>query len=152
RIATRFRVWATDRLREYCVKVFTMDDGRLKELGGSTYWRELLDRIRIIRSREKAMYHQVHDLYATGVEYDPKAPETTEFFKVVQNKLHHAAHGHTAAEVIAARADATLPNMGLTNFSGRKPLKSDVSIAKNYLDESELRKLNALVSAYFDAA
>lgn len=152
RIATRFRIWATDRLREYLVKGFTMDDARLKELGGGQYWRDLLERIRDIRSSEKVLYRQVLDLYATSVDYDPSADETTEFFKVVQNKLHFAAHGHTAAEVIAERADASQPNMGLTTFSGKRPRKRDVTVAKNYLSEAELKRLNTLVSAYFDAA
>jgi hypothetical protein len=150
--ATRFRIWATERLREYLVKGFTMDDDRLKQLGGGQYWRELLERIRDIRSSEKVMYRQVLDLYATSVDYDPSAPASVEFFKVVQNKLHFAAHGHTAAEVISERADASQPHMGLTTFVGERPRKSDVSVAKNYLDESELKKLGALVSAYFDAA
>lgn len=150
--ATRFRIWATERLREYLVKGFTMDDDRLKQLGGGQYWRELLNRIRDIRSSEKVMYRQVLDLYATSIDYDPAAPASMEFFKVVQNKLHFAAHGHTAAEVIAERADAGRPNMGLTTFAGERPRKSDVSVAKNYLSESELKKLNTLVSAYFDAA
>lgn len=150
--ATRFRIWATERLREYLIKGFTMDDEKLKNLGGGQYWRELLERIRDIRSSEKVMYRQVLDLYATSVDYDSKAEESVEFFKIVQNKLHFAAHGRTAAEVIAARADATQPNMGLTSFAGDRLTKSDVSVAKNYLDESELKKLNTLVSAYFDAA
>lgn len=152
RVATQFRIWATERLREYLIKGFTMDDAKLKNLGGGSYWRELLERIRDIRSSEKVLYRQVLDLYATSVDYDPRAPETTEFFKVVQNKLHYAAHGQTSAEVIAARADAAKPNMGLTSFSGERPRKYDVTIAKNYLGESELKKLNTLVSAYFDAA
>lgn len=152
KIATQFRIWATERLREYLVKGFTMDDAKLKNLGGGTYWRELLERIRDIRSSEKVLYRQVLDLYSTSIDYDPKAEETVEFFKIVQNKLHYAAHGRTAAEVIAARADATKPNMGLTSFAGVRPRKSDVSVAKNYLDETELKKLNTLVSAYFDAA
>lgn len=152
KVATQFRIWATERLREYLVKGFTMDDQKLKNLGGGTYWRELLERIRDIRSSEKVLYRQVLDLYATSIDYDPKAEETVEFFKIVQNKLHYAAHGHTAAEVIAARADATKPSMGLTSFAGAQPRKSDVSVAKNYLSETELKKLNTLVSAYFDAA
>lgn len=152
RLATQFRIWATERLREYLVKGFTMDDAKLKNLGGGTYWRELLDRIRDIRSSEKVLYRQVLDLYATSVDYDPSAEETQRFFAAVQNKLHYAAHGHTAAEVVAARADATKHSMGLTSFAGARPVKSDVSVAKNYLDESELKKLNTLVSAYFDAA
>lgn len=152
RLATQFRIWATERLREYLIKGFTMDDAKLKNLGGGQYWRELLERIRDIRSSEKVLYRQVLDLYATSIDYDSKAAETVEFFKVVQNKLHYAAHGRTAAEVIAARADADQPNMGLTSFAGERLTKSDVSVAKNYLDESELKKLNTLVSAYFDAA
>jgi hypothetical protein len=152
KVATQFRIWATERLREYLVKGFTMDDQKLKNLGGGNYWRELLERIRDIRSSEKVLYRQVLDLYATSIDYDPKAEETVEFFKIVQNKLHYAAHGRTAAEVIAARADATQPNMGLTSFADERPRKSDVSVAKNYLGESELKKLNTLVSAYFDAA
>lgn len=152
KVATQFRIWATERLREYLVKGFTMDDAKLKNLGGGTYWRELLDRIRDIRSSEKVLYRQILDLYATSVDYDPRAEETVEFFKIVQNKLHFAAHGRTAAEVIASRADATQPNMGLTSFAGQRPIKAEVTIAKNYLSENELKKLNTLVSAYFDAA
>ncbi|MBN2821662.1 MAG: virulence RhuM family protein [Coriobacteriia bacterium] len=152
RVATQFRIWATERLREYLIKGFMMDDAKLKNLGGGAYWRELLERIRDIRSSEKVLYRQVLDLYATSVDYDPTAEETVEFFKIVQNKLHYAAHGHTAAEVIATRADASRPDMGLTSFAGEHPRKSDVTVAKNYLNESELKKLNTLVSAYFDAA
>lgn len=152
KVATRFRIWATERLREYLIKGFTMDDAKLKELGGGRYWRELLERIRDIRSSEKVLYRQVLELYATSVDYDPTAEETAEFFKIVQNKLHYAAHGHTAAEVIASRADASQPDMGLTSFAGERLRKSDVTVAKNYLNESELKKLNTLVSAYFDAA
>jgi hypothetical protein len=150
--ATQFRIWATERLREYLVKGFTMDDAKLKNLGGGQYWRELLERIRDIRSSEKVLYRQVLDLYATSLDYDANAPETAEFFKIVQNKLHYGAHGRTAAEVIAARADAGEPHMGLTSFKGARPRKSDISVAKNYLNENELKKLNTLVSAYFDAA
>ena len=149
---TQFRIWATERLREYLVKGFTMDDVRLKNLGGGTYWKELLDRIRDIRSSEKVLYRQVLDLYATSVDYDPRSDESALFFKAVQNKLHYAAHGHTAAEVIAQRADAGKPFMGLLSFSGSHPTKAEVVIAKNYLDETELKRLNTLVSAYFDAA
>ena len=152
KIATQFRIWVTERLREYLVKGFTMDDAKLKNLGGGQYWRELLDRIRDIRSSEKVLYRQVLDLYATSIDYDAKAEETVEFFKAVQNKLHYAAHGRTAAEVIASRADATQPNMGLTIFAGKRPVKAETTIAKNYLRETEIKKLNALVSAYFDAA
>ncbi len=149
---TQFRIWATERLREYLVKGFTMDDERLKNLGGGSYWKELLDRIRDIRSSEKVLYRQVLDLYSTSVDYNPKSDEAVLFFKTVQNKLHYAAHGQTAAEVIASRADAGKPFMGLLSFSGSKPTKAEIVIAKNYLDEKELKRLNTLVSAYFDAA
>lgn len=152
KVATQFRIWATERLREYLVKGFTMDDLKLKELGGGRYWRELLGRIRDIRSSEKVLHRQVLDLYATSIDYDAKALETSEFFAVVQNKLHFAAHGRTSAEVIAERADASQQNMGLTSFAGDHLLKSDVSIAKNYLEEGELKKLSTLVAAYFEAA
>lgn len=151
-LATRFRIWATERLREYLVKGFTLDDEKLKNLGGGTYWRELLERIREIRSSEKAMYRQVLDLFATSVDYNPHSMEAREFFKVVQNKLHFGAHGHTAPEVVARRADASKPNMGLTSFRGSRPSKSEVTIAKNYLNEFELKQLGSLVSAYFEAA
>ena len=151
-VGTRFRQWATQRLHEYIVKGFTMDDKRLKGNGGGMYWKELLDRIRDIRSSEKVLYRQVLDLYATSVDYDPKADESVRFFKIVQNKLHYAAHGHTAAEVIYERADAEKPFMGLTSFSGSNPAKKDVTIAKNYLTEDELKILNNLVSGYFDFA
>lgn len=152
KIATNFRRWATDRLKEYMVKGFTMDDERLKQLGGGNYWHELLDRIRDIRSSEKVMYRQVLDLYATSVDYDPKSRESIAFFKMVQNKLHYAAHGHTAAEVIFERADADKPFMGLTSFSGDFPTAKDTHIAKNYLSEEELKILNGIVSGYFDFA
>lgn len=151
-IATQFRIWATERLKEYLIKGFTMDDERLKQNGGGNYWKELLARIRDIRSSEKVLYRQVLDLYATSRDYDAKAPETIEFFKVVQNKLHFAAHGHTASEVIYERADADKPFMGLTTFSGALPTKSEAKIAKNYLSEKELKILNNLVSGYFDFA
>ena len=150
--ATRFRRWATERLKEYLIKGFTMDDERLKKLGGGNYWKELLDRIRDIRSSEKVMYRQVLDLYATSVDYDPKSSESVAFFKMVQNKLHYAAHGHTAAEVIYERADANKPFMGLTTFSGDFPTAGDICIAKNYLTEDELKILNNIVSGYFDFA
>ena len=150
--ATRFRQWATERLKEYIIKGFTMDDERLKQLGGGSYWKELLDRIRDIRSSEKVMYRQVLDLYATAVDYDPRSDISIEFFKIVQNKLHFAAHGHTAAEVIYERADAEQPFMGLTTFKGEHPTLADVRIAKNYLKEDELKILNNLVSGYFDFA
>lgn len=152
RIATNFRRWATERLKEYMIKGFTMDDERLKQMGGGGYWRELLDRIRDIRSSEKVMYRQVLDLYATSVDYDPKAEESIKFFKIVQNKLHYAAHGHTAAEVVYDRADADKPFMGLTTFAGDFPTKNEVTVAKNYLSEEELKVLNNLVSGYFDFA
>ncbi|MCM1062695.1 MAG: virulence RhuM family protein [Eubacterium sp.] len=151
-IATRFRIWATERLKEYMIKGFVLDDERLKNLGGGGYWKELLDRIRDIRSSEKVMYRQVLDLYATSVDYDPKSSESVAFFKMVQNKLHYAAHGHTAAEVIYERADASKPFMGLTAFSGDFPTSKDIGIAKNYLTEDELKILNNLVSGYFDFA
>ena len=134
-IATRFRRWATERLKEYIVKGFTMDDERLKKLGGGNYWKELLDRIRDIRSSEKVMYRQVLDLYATSVDYNPRSAESIAFFKMVQNKLHYAAHGHTAAEVIYERADADKPFMGLRAFAGDFPAAQDIEIAKNYLDK-----------------
>lgn len=151
-VATRFRIWATERLKEYMLKGFTMDDERLKELSGGNYWKELIDRIRDIRSSEKVMYRQVLDLYATSVDYDPKSDESIQFFKIVQNKLHFAAHGHTAAELIYDRVDADKPFMGLTTFSGELPRLKDIRIAKNYLDEKELKVLNNLVSGYFDFA
>lgn len=151
-IATHFRRWATERLKEYIIKGFTMDDERLKGNGGGAYWHELLDRIRDIRSSEKVMYRQVLDLYATAVDYDPRSDISIEFFKIVQNKLHFAAHGNTAAEVIFNRADADAPLMGLTSFKGDHPTLRDAKIAKNYLSEEELKILNNLVSGYFDFA
>ena len=149
---TQFRIWATQRLKEYLIKGFTMDDERLKGNGGGNYWKELLDRIRDIRSSEKVLYRQVLDLYATSVDYNPRSEESILFFKMVQNKLHFAVHGHTAAEVIYERADAEKPFMGLTTFSGELPVLKDISIAKNYLNENELKILNNLVSGYFDLA
>ena len=151
-IATQFRRWATEHLKEYMIKGFTMDDERLKNLGGGNYWKELLDRIRDIRSSEKVMYRQVLDLYATSVDFNPKSSESIAFFKMVQNKLHYAAHGHTAAEVIYERASAEQPFMGLRNFSGDFPTLKDIGIAKNYLNEEELKILNNIVSGYFDFA
>jgi len=148
----QFRRWATNILREYLIKGFSMNDELLKKAGGGSYWHELLMRIRDIRSSEKVMYRQVLDLYATSVDYDPRTPESREFFKVVQNKLHYAAHGHTAAEVVATRANADATNMGLTVFAGEQPVKSDVGIAKNYLEKDELEVLNRMVSAFFDLA
>jgi len=149
---TQFRRWALQVLREYLVKGFSMNDDLLKQAGGGNYWRELLERIRDIRSSEKVFYRQVLDLYATSVDYDPRAAESREFFKIVQNKIHYAAHGHTAAEVISARANAELPYMGLTVFSGEQPTKNEVGTAKNYLKEDELAILNRMVSAFFDLA
>lgn len=151
-IATRFRQWATKRLKEYMIKGFTIDDERLKGNGGGNYWKELLDRIRDIRSSEKVLYRQVLDLYATSVDYNPHSEESDRFFKIVQNKLHYAAHGHTAADVIYQRADAEKPFMGLTSFAGELPALKDIGIAKNYLEENELKVLNNLVSGYFDLA
>lgn len=148
----QFRIWATERLKEYMIKGFTMDDERLKGNGGGNYWKELLDRIRDIRSSEKVLYRQVLDLYATSVDYDPHSEESVRFFKIVQNKLHFAVHRHTAAEVIYERADAKKPFMGLTSFSGELPALKDIGIAKNYLQENELKILNNLVSGYFDLA
>lgn len=149
---TRFRQWATQRLKEYIVKGFTMDDERLKNLGGGNYWKELLDRIRDIRSSEKVMYRQVLELYATATDYDPKSEESLTFFKIVQNKLHYAAHGKTASEVIYLRVDSDKPFAGLTNFKGEQPTQAEAMIAKNYLEEKELKVLNNLVAAYFDLA
>jgi hypothetical protein len=151
-VATKFRIWATQRLKEYIIKGFAMDDEKLKNLGGGDYWKELLDRIRDIRSSEKVLYRQVLDLYATSADYNPKSNESIRFFKIVQNKLHYAAHGHTAAEVIAKRVNANKPFMGLLIFSGGEVAKKDIGIAKNYLKENELKKLNNIVSAYFDLA
>lgn len=149
---TQFRIWANTVLKEYIIKGYAMDDNRLKGNGGGNYWKELLDRIRDIRSSEKVLYRQVLDLYATSVDYDPKSDESIQFFKIVQNKLHYAAHGHTAAEVIYERADAEKPFMGLTSFSGDLPALKDIGVAKNYLKEDELKILNNLVSGYFDLA
>lgn len=149
---TQFRIWANSVLKEYIIKGFAMDDDRLKGNGGGNYWKELLDRIRDIRSSEKVLYRQVLDLYATSVDYNPKSDESIQFFKIVQNKLHYAAHGHTAAEVIYERADAEKPFMGLTSFTGELPALKDIGIAKNYLKEDELKILNNLVSGYFDLA
>ncbi len=151
-IATKFRRWATDRLKEYLIKGFAMDDERLRGNGGGNYWKELLDRIRDIRSSEKVLYRQVLDLYATSVDYDPHSEQSILFFGIVQNKLHYAAHGHTAAEVIYERANAEKPFMGLTSFKGELPALKDIGIAKNYLNEDELKILNNLVSGYFDLA
>ena len=148
----RFRKWATERIKEYIIKGYTMDDERLKNLGGGKYFYELLNRIKDIRSSEKVLYRQVLDLYATAIDYNPKAEETIRFFKIVQNKFHYATHGNTAAEIIYNRADSNKPFMGLTNFKGELPSINDIEIAKNYLTEEELLMLNNLVSGYFDFA
>jgi hypothetical protein len=149
---TQFRIWATQRLNEYIRKGFTMDDERLKNLGGGGYWKELLQRICDIRASEKVFYRQVLDIYATSIDYDPRAEVSVEFFKKVQNKIHYAVHGQTAAEVIYNRADAEKEFMGLMTFPGNRPYLKDVVVAKNYLDEKELRSLGQLVSGYLDFA
>lgn len=149
---THFRQWATARLREYIIKGFAIDDERLKGIGGGNYWKELLDRIRDIRSSEKALYRQVLDLYATSIDYNPNSDTSIEFFKVVQNKLHYATNKNTAAETIHSRVDAEKDFMGLTTFAGAIPVLSEVGIAKNYLTEDELFRLNRMVSAFFDLA
>lgn len=149
---TQFRQWATKRLNEYIRKGFTLDDERLKNLGGGNYWQELMARIRDIRASEKVFYRQVLDIYATSIDYDPHADTSILFFKKVQNKMHFAVHGQTAAEVIYSRADAEKAFMGLTTFSGDKPSLQDALIAKNYLDERELRAMGQIVSGYLDFA
>jgi len=149
---TQFRQWATAILHEYMKKGFAMNDEKLKEFGGGDYWYELLERIRDIRSSEKALYRQVLDLYATSIDYNPKQPETFEFFKIVQNKMHFAASKHTAAEIIYKRADSEQPFMGLKTFKGSRPRKGDIDTAKNYMTEDELFTLNRIVSAFFDIA
>jgi len=150
--ATKFRIWATSVLKEYIRKGFALDDNRLKNLGGGGYWKELIERIRDIRSSEKVFYRQVLDIYATSIDYDPKADISIEFFKRVQNKIHYAVHGQTAAEVIVCRADAEKEFMGLTTFEGDRPHLKDAVIAKNYLDEKELRAMGQIVSGYLDFA
>ncbi|OCG35892.1 MULTISPECIES: virulence RhuM family protein [unclassified Gilliamella] len=152
KIATQFRTWATSILKEYLKKGFVLNDDRLKNLGGNSYWKELLDRIRDIRSSEKVMYRQVLDLYATAIDYDPNTKASADFFKIVQNKLHYAAHGNTASEIIYFRVDSNKPFAGLTHFKGSCPTQAEAMVAKNYLTEQELRVLNNLVSAYFDLA
>ena len=149
---TQFRIWATQRLREYLIKGFTMDDDRLKRAGGGNYFEELLARIRDIRSSERVFWRKVLDIYATSIDYDPSTEASQLFFQTVQNKMHWAAHGKTAAEVIHRRADASQPHMGLTSWSGDRPRKIDVSIAKNYLNQEEIESLNLIVSAYLDFA
>ena len=150
--ATKFRIWATAVLKEYIRKGFALDDNRLKNLGGGGYWKELLERIRDIRSSEKVFYRQVLDIYATSIDYDPHADISVEFFKRVQNKIHYAIHGQTAAEVNVNRADAEKEFMGLTTFEGDRPHLKDAVIAKNYLDEKELRAMGQIVSGYLDFA
>jgi len=152
KVATHFRIWATNTLKEYLKKGFVLNDDKLKNLGGGNYWKELLERIRDIRSSEKVMYRQVLDLYSTAIDYDPKSNESITFFKIVQNKLHYAAHGKTASEVIYFRVDSDKPFAGLTNFKGNEPTLAEAMVDKNYLNEQELRVLNNLVSAYFDLA
>ena len=149
---TQFRIWATNILKEYMIKGFALDDERLKNLGGGNYFDELLARIRDIRSSEKVFWRKVLEIYATSIDYNPKAESSVLFFKQVQNKMHWAAHKHTAAEVIYQRADANKDNMGLTTWSGKRIKLSDVEVAKNYLDEKELDALNKIVTAYLDIA
>lgn len=149
---TQFRIWATQRLREYIIKGFTLDDERLKEAGGGNYFDELLARIRDIRSSEKVFWRKVLDIYATSIDYDPNNDMSREFFAIVQNKMHWAAHGHTAAEIIAGRADAQKQNMGLTTWTGIKPTQAESEIAKNYLTVEELDTLNRIVTLYLEFA
>ncbi|MBR5958818.1 MAG: virulence RhuM family protein [Salinivirgaceae bacterium] len=149
---TQFRQWATKRLNEYIRKGFTLDDNRLKQLGGGGYWKELLTRIRDIRASEKVFYRQVLDIYATSIDYNPRSDTSIEFFKKVQNKMHFAVHGQTAAEVIYSRADAEKEFMGLKTFEGNRPHLKDAVVAKNYLDEKELRAMGQIVSGYLDFA
>ncbi|MCL2719409.1 MAG: virulence RhuM family protein [Lachnospiraceae bacterium] len=149
---TQFRQWATNILHEYLQKGFAMNDDQLKNMGGGLYWKELLERIRDIRASEKVMYRQILDLYATSLDYDATMPETIEFFKIVQNKLHYAVSGHTASEILFERANAELPFMGLTVFKGKRPVKSEVTVAKNYMTEKELFALRRMVNAFFDMA
>ncbi|SDZ87358.1 Uncharacterized conserved protein [Thiothrix caldifontis] len=149
---TQFRIWATQRLREYLVKGFTLDDERLKRGGGGNYFDELLARIRDIRSAERVFWRKVLDIYATSIDYDPKTEVSQQFFASVQNKMHWAAHGHTAAEIIHTRANADQPNMGMTTWTGQKPTKAETTIAKNYLNPDELDVLNRIVTAYLELA
>lgn len=151
-IATRFRQWATQRLKEYITKGFTLDDERLKALGGGGYWKELLERIRDIRSTEKVLYRQVLEIYATSIDYDPRASVSQTFFQKVQNKIHYAIHGHTAAELIVERADAEKDFMGLLTFKGNQPTLAEARTAKNYLNEKELKAMGQLASGYLDFA
>ena len=150
--ATQFRIWATNILKEYVLKGFAMNDEMLKEQGGGDYFDELLARIRDIRSSEKVFWRKILDIYSTSIDYDPKAQTSVEFFQTIQNKLHWAAHGHTAAEIIHQRVDANKLNSGLTTFTGSKPTKQDTQIAKNYLSSKELERLNRIVTAYLELA
>ena len=149
---TKFRQWATARLREYIVKGFTMNDEMLKQAGGGNYFDELLARIRDIRTSEKVFWRKVLDIYATSIDYNPQLDMSIKFFQTIQNKMHWAAHGHTAAEIIYHRIDANKPNLGLTNIKGNKPTKKEIEIAKNYLDENEINMLNRMVTAYLEIA
>lgn len=149
---TQFRIWATQRLKEYLIKGFTMNDDLLKQVGGGNYFDELLARIRDIRSSEKVFWRKVLDIYSTSIDYDPAVETSQNFFKTIQNKMHWAAHGNTAAEIIYKRIDATKPNLGLTNFKGEKPTQQEAEIAKNYLNEKELNLLNRIVTAYLEFA
>lgn len=149
---TQFRIWATGRLKEYLIKGFTLDDDRLKQAGGGNYFNELLSRIRDIRSSEKVFWRKILDIYATSIDYEPHTEMSKKFFSVVQNKMHWAAHGHTAAEIIYSRVDAEKINMGLTSWSGKNPCKTDIEVAKNYLNAEELNILNRIVSMYLDFA
>ena len=149
---TQFRIWATQRLKEYIIKGFTLNDELLKKAGGGNYFEELLERIRDIRSSEKVFYRKILDIYATSIDYSPDAAISQQFFQTVQNKMHWAAHGHTAAEIVYLRADSTKPFMGMTNFTGSKPIRSESKIAKNYLTEDELAVLNRIVNAYIEFA
>lgn len=149
---TQFRIWAAQRLREYIIKGFTMDDERLKNAGGGNYFDELLARIRDIRSSEKVFWRKVLDIYATSIDYDGNAETSRDFFKIIQNKMHWAAHGHTAAEIIHQRADATKPNMGMTSWIGATIRKNEAEVAKNYLNEQELDILNRIVTMYLEFA
>ncbi|HQS83767.1 MAG: hypothetical protein B7Y25_02410 [Alphaproteobacteria bacterium 16-39-46] len=149
---TQFRIWATQRLREYIIKGFSMDDERLKQMGEGNYFDELLARIRDIRSSERVFWRKILDIYSTSIDYDPNTESSKEFFSVIQNKMHWAAHGHTAAEIIKSRADAAKHHMGMTSFSSRKPKRTDAHIAKNYLIKEELETLNRLVNIYLEFA
>lgn len=149
---TQFRIWANNLIKEYLVKGYNLDDGRFKNNGGGVYFEELLEKIRDIRSSEKVFWRKILDIYATSVDYDPKEEITREFFKTIQNKMHYAVHGNTAAEVVFNRVDSKKENIGLTNFKGTMPTKAETEIAKNYLSQEELNVLNRMVSAYLDIA